>query len=99
MRGQGVEPIGADDVMQMGGPERVPPQRVHQLRNGAISGDRVEFRLAAFEPVFPLRIRAKHRAPVEIGLDALLLPIIKPVVIGLPNIQPGVGDAGPESAP
>ena len=78
---------GFDDVVEMRGSEGVAAEGFQELADGAVVGDRVEFRLHALEPVAAIRPGAEHAAQVEIGLDALLLDVVEAFVIGLPDVD------------
>lgn len=92
MRGQGFKAIRADDVIQMRQPKRVPPQAFQQVAHGAIVGDRIELGLDPFEPIGPRRIGPKHPTQVKRRLQAFLLHIVKALVIGLQDINLGIGN-------
>ena len=68
--------------MQMGRAVGVTSQLSQQLADRTVIGDRIIFRFHRAEPVTPVRPGAKHAAQVEIRLNALLLNVIKPFVIG-----------------
>ena len=51
--------------------------------------------LLGVEPVAALIIRSKDATQIEIGLMPLLLNVIEPIVICLPNIDLSVWDRGP----
>src|ERR1700704_1270154 len=76
-----------DNEMDVRRAVRVPAHLAKQLSDGAVVGDRVEFRPDRFEPIRTVGIRGENTPKVHLRLKALLLNIIKALIIGLPNVE------------
>lgn len=92
MRRQSLEPLGGQDVVQMRGAMGMAAQLGKQLTNRTVIGNGIVFWPHSPEPVAAVGPRPEPPPQVEVGLKALLLNVIEPLVIGLPDIQLGPGD-------
>ena len=95
MRRQCFKPFSFDNKMQMGRAEWMAPHLGEHFAHGSIIGDGIEFGPHGVEPVAAFIIRSKDATQIEIGLMPLLLNVIEPIVICLPNIDLSVWDRGP----
>ena len=60
-----------------------------ELADRPVVEDRVVARLARPEPVFAGFVGGEHPTEVPVGLHALLLHVVEPVVVGLPDVDKG----------
>ena len=65
----------------------MPSEFFQQLADRTIIGNGIGSRLRGSKPVTTVLLTVKLAAQIKFRLDALLLNIVEPIVIALPNIK------------